>query len=212
MEYTLTPEEGRVLGCLLEKMMATPEYYPLSLNALINACNQKVNRMPVVSYDQTIVQGAIETLRQKQLVWINASGRVLKYREALTEHLELSKDQAAVVCILLLRGSQTIGEIRARTDRLYPFEDLESVHETLDGLCTRGLIEQGQRQPGQKENRYHHLLTEQQTVHETEIPSAGPVSSPPDQERITQLEEKVALLEEQVAGLRQIIETLTDEC
>ena len=138
MDICLTPEEMRVLGCLLEKKMATPEYYPLSLNALLNACNQKVNRTPVVTYDEPTVLQALEGLRGHQLLWINSSGRVVKYKEGLVERFDLAQDQAAALCILLLRGPQTVGEIRGRTDRLHAFDALEAVHDTLARLSELG--------------------------------------------------------------------------
>ena len=203
MDICLTPEEMRVLGSLLEKKMATPEYYPLSLNALVNACNQKVNRTPVVTYDESTVEQALEGLRAKQLLWINSSGRVVKYKEGLVEHLELGPDQAAILCILLLRGPQTVGEIRGRTDRLHVFDSLEGVHQTLDGLSSVGLVEPCARQPGQKEKRFCHCLGPAQDRSGAEAGSAQVTSPAPDEERLVKLEQDVANLSEELTALQQ---------
>jgi uncharacterized protein YceH (UPF0502 family) len=203
MEVCLTPEEVRVLGCLLEKMMATPEYYPLSLNALVNAANQKQNRSPVVSYDEAVVLQTVESLRGKGLLWANTSGRVIKYKEGLMDALELPKAEAAVICVLLLRGPQTVGEIRGRTERLYCFGGLEAVHGTLETLADKGLVEQMSRLPGQKEQRFTHLLApleveSDQIIDETEsIEEQGP-------DRLTELELKVETLSQELADFRQL--------
>jgi uncharacterized protein YceH (UPF0502 family) len=203
MPVILTPEEVRVLGCLLEKMMATPEYYPLSLNALVNACNQKVNRSPVVAYDEAIVLSAAESLRGKGLLWANTSGRVVKYKEGLMESLELPKAEAAVICALLLRGPQTVGEIRARTERLYCFDGLEGVHGTLETLATKGLVEQSARLPGQKEQRFHHLFApiEAESGEASQEPEPC-VEQGPD--RLDELELKVETLSTELADLKQL--------
>lgn len=204
MELCLTAEEVRVLGCLLEKKMATPEYYPLSLNALVNACNQKVNRDPVVNYDEHTVDTAVEGLRSKQLIWINTSGRVDKFAEGLVERFELPLDQAAVLCILLLRGPQTVGEIRGRTERLHAFADLEAVHQTLETLTEKAFVTQAARQPGRKERRYEQLLgsaTESSTS-ETMIAPAETIP-PQAPDRISELEERVTQLAERVADLEK---------
>ena len=206
MDICLTAEEMRVLGCLLEKKMATPEYYPLSLNALVNACNQKVNRTPVVSYDEAIVLQAVEGLRAQQLLWINSSGRVIKYKEGLVERLELSPDQAAALCILLLRGPQTVGEIRGRTDRLHAFDSLGAVHQTLDGLSSVGLVEPCARQPGQKEKRFSHCLGATPEPQGTEAVPMQLTASSQDEERLAKLEQEVANLGEELAALQQAFE------
>jgi len=203
MDICLTPEEMRVVGCLLEKKMATPEYYPLSLNALLNACNQKVNRTPVVSYDEPAVLQALEGLRAHQLLWINSSGRVVKYKEGLVEHLDLAPDQAAALCILLLRGPQTVGEIRGRTDRLHAFDSLEAVHQTLAGLSELKLVGPCARQPGQKEKRFCHSLG---PVSESSGPEGVPVqvtSASPNEERLARLEQDVTNLIEELTALKQ---------
>lgn len=208
MDISLTSGEVRVLGCLLEKKMATPEYYPLSLNALVNACNQKVNRTPVVTYDEPTVLRAIEGLRSKKLLWINTSGRVDKYAEGLVEQVELSQDQAAVMCILLLRGPQTVGEIRGRTDRLFTFDSLEAVHQTREGLVTMGYVEQLARQPGQKEIRFNHRLGSEEVDNDEEADPASESGATPDAnpERFDQLEAKVTALAEELSDLREAFE------
>jgi uncharacterized protein len=203
MDICLTPEEMRVLGCLLEKKMATPEYYPLSLNALLNAVNQKVNRTPVVSYDEAIVLQALEGLRGHQLLWINSSGRVVKYKEAVVERFELAGDQAAALCILLLRGPQTVGEIRGRTDRLHAFEGLEGVHDALSSLGELELAEQCARQPGQKETRFRQCLGADADTSESESMSTPVLPPSADQERLTQLEQAVASLTQELTDLQQ---------
>jgi len=203
MDICLTPEEMRVLGCLLEKKMATPEYYPLSLNALLNACNQKVNRTPVVTYDEPTVLQALEGLRGHQLLWINSSGRVVKYKEGLVERFDLAQDQAAALCILLLRGPQTVGEIRGRTDRLHAFDALEAVHDTLARLSELGLTEQCARQPGQKETRFCHCLGPELDTSGPEAVSAQVIPPSLDEERLAQLEQEVATLTQDLTALQQ---------
>ncbi|MBZ5631821.1 MAG: YceH family protein [Acidobacteriia bacterium] len=135
----LHPIEVRVLGSLLEKDLTTPEYYPLTLNALQNACNQKSSREPVVNYDETTVAQGLELLRQKQLV-LKVSGaghRVEKYAHRLGETLNLGRRELAILCVLMLRGPQTVGELRGRTERMHPFEDMEEVERVLEGLAAR---------------------------------------------------------------------------
>ncbi|NQV35552.1 MAG: YceH family protein [Phycisphaeraceae bacterium] len=205
MSVNLTPEEARALGCLLEKLMATPEYYPLSLNALVNACNQKVNRSPVVAYDEAIVLSAVESLRGKGLLWANTSGRVVKYKEGLMDSLELPKAEAAVICVLLLRGPQTVGEIRARSERLYCFDGLEGVHGTLETLAAKGFVEQAARLPGQKEQRFHHLFSpvevEAESVEDSHEPQPSMEQSP---DRLDELELKVEALSSELAEFKQL--------
>src|SRR6476469_520565 len=157
----LDPVEVRVLGALIEKEATTPEYYPLSLNALVNACNQKSNRFPVVDYDEETVKDAIERLRAKRLAMvIIGSGRVTKYSQSVSEHLNLGRRELAALCILLLRGPQTLGELKDRADRIFSFGDLEEAERTLDKLAewpSCPLAKKQPRQPGQKEARYAHL-------------------------------------------------------
>ena len=160
----LTDIEVRVLGALIEKDMTTPEYYPLSLNALVNACNQKSNRSPVVDYDEPTVARAIESLREKQLARLltGREHRVTKYRHWAWETLSLGPREMAVLCVLLLRGPQTVGELKDRTQRMYNFDDLASVEVCLDHLIERQpepLVAKLARQPGTREPRYAHLLS-----------------------------------------------------
>ena len=160
LDFQLEPAEARVLGALLEKEIATPEYYPLSLNGLVNACNQKSNRDPVVSYDEATVENALDGLRQKGLAVRITGGdsRVPKHAQRFTEKFNLGRREAAVVCVLLLRGPQTVGELRGRTERLYAFDDLEAVEGTLNRLAETGFARQLARQSGFKESRYAQLL------------------------------------------------------
>src|SRR6476620_3195312 len=162
MPETLEPTEARILGALIEKQLTTPEYYPLTLNALINACNQKNNRDPVVSLDEKTVSDALERLRDRNLVYVfyGSTSRVPKYKHMLPSVYELDERETAVVAVLMLRGPQTLGELRERTGRLHEFAGLGEVQETLDTLTRRDepLVLKLERQAGQKEARYAHLL------------------------------------------------------
>jgi uncharacterized protein len=156
--------EARVLGSLVEKQVTTPEYYPLTLNALTLACNQKNNRNPVTSYDESTVAEALETLREKNLVYVfhGSTSRVLKYKHVMPEVMHLSAPEVAIMCVLMLRGTQTPGELRGNASRLYQFSGLEEIQQTLDGLISREpepLVMRLPRQPGQKEARFIHLLS-----------------------------------------------------
>jgi len=159
MEIILTDTEIRVLGCLMEKEIATPDYYPLSLNGLINACNQKSNRNPVVTYDEDTVLYAISGLQERKLIRQSNLSRVAKYEQVFSTELKFILREVAIVCVLLVRGPQTTGEIRGRTERLYSFKDLEEVQETITSLESMSFIKKLPRQPGRKESRYTHLLS-----------------------------------------------------
>jgi uncharacterized protein YceH (UPF0502 family) len=163
MPLILTPIEARVLGALIEKDITTPDYYPLSLNALVNACNQKNNRDPVMTLDESAVRDALATLQEKRLAGpaSGADSRVSKFEHRLQEVFNFDRREVAVVCVLLLRGAQTPGELRGRTDRMYHFEALEDVVSTLDRLAQREppLACMLPRQPGTKESRYMHLFS-----------------------------------------------------
>ena len=194
--------EARVLGSLVEKELTTPDYYPLSLNALVNACNQTSNRDPVTAYDEPAVKRALETLRRKRLVFVfeGAASRVTKYGHKFAEALGLSQPEVAVLCVLLLRGSQTVGEIRGRTGRLYEFADLGAVEATLQALAARTpqpLVARLARQPGYKESRYAQLLSE------TPAPAAPDLSVLPAEAPGPTVEERLIRLEEEVAALRR---------
>lgn len=158
VDFVLSDEEVRVLGALLEKSMATPEYYPLTLNSLTIACNQKSNRDPVVAYEEGTVAAAVSGLIGKRLAVRSDAGRVTKYAECFSGNAKLLNREAALLCLLLLRGPQTVGELRGRSERLHPFNDLAEVNQTLDDLAEMGLVEKMARQPGRKESRFAHLL------------------------------------------------------
>ena len=152
--------ELRVLGCLLEKQRTTPDQYPLSLNALRLACNQTTNRDPVVAYDEGEIHDALQRLARRGWTRLasGAGSRAAKYRQLFDTELGLADDEVAVLCVLMLRGDQTPGELKQRTERLHRFDGLPGVHETLDALTGRELVERLERRPGQKEERYRHLL------------------------------------------------------
>src|SRR5690349_9971969 len=155
----LDSSEVRVLGALLEKEIATPDYYPLSLNALVNACNQKSNREPVVNYDEDTVETALTGLRAIGMaVRITGDSRVPKHGQRFTEKYNLGRREAAILCVLFLRGPQTSGELRGRTERLYEFDDLESVESTISKLAEMGFVTTLPRQAGFKEPRHAHLF------------------------------------------------------
>lgn len=203
--------EVRVLGALIEKQVTTPEYYPLTLNALVHACNQTSNRDPVVAYDERTVAGALERLRAKKLARVvqTADGRVPKYRHVLNEVVELKAAELAVMCVLLLRGPQTVGELRGRTERLYSFSDLTYVEGTLQGLMERAdgpLVVKLPRQAGRKESRYAHLLAGPVEVEEQPRslrPEPAMAAVRAENERIAQLEGEVATLRRELDELRQ---------
>jgi hypothetical protein len=158
MDIILNNEEARVLGCLIEKEMTTPDLYPLTLNALINACNQKTNRDPIVSYDEETVLQALDQLISKDLVWESKLSRAIKYEERFTHKKQMVNKEVAVICVLLLRGPQTIGEIKSRTERMCNFTSLDDVTKTLESTALFDSVERLPRQPGQKESRYRHTM------------------------------------------------------
>lgn len=195
METDLSNEEIRVLGCLIEKEMATPEYYPLSLNALMNACNQKSNRDPVVVYDEEMVRKALDDLMEKNFVWQSNVSRVPKYEERFVKDHDFIIQEAAVLCVLMLRGAQTTGEIRGRTERLFAFEDLEAVNNTLEDLISRGYVLKMARQPGRKEMRYSHLMSGVQPISNESVHSPSVAQTlPTDVDRVSALEKRVESL------------------
>jgi uncharacterized protein len=202
----LCAEELRVLGALVEKDLTTPEYYPLSLNALVNACNQKTNREPVVSYDEQTARAALESLRDRGLaVFVHESGsRVEKYRHKLGEAYNFTRGELALIGVLMLRGPQTAAELRERTQRMHAFEDLEVTTHALEKLAERELARLLPRVPGQKEQRWAQLFGGEpdMTPAAEETHSAGP-SLPA---RIEALEREVAELREQFAAFRRQFE------
>lgn len=201
--------EARVLGSLVEKQLTTPEYYPLTLNALTAACNQKSNRDPVVSYDETTITGAVDSLRDKNLVYLfyGSNSRAVKYKHMLPSVYDLDEAGVAIIAVLLLRGHQTLGELRERTGRLHEFSGLGEVQEALDELSRRDepLVLKLERQPGQKEARYAHLLSGEvdQQVVTRDNPSA-PAGARND--RIESLEAEVEKLRNEFASLRETFE------
>ncbi len=208
----LSATEARVLGALIEKQITTPDYYPLSLNALVNACNQLTNREPVLSLDEQTVVRALDSLRDKRLATLfsGAEARVAKYKHTLPDRLLLTPAEIALLCVLLLRGPQTVGELRTRTERLFAFDSLPEVEETLNALAARQpapLAAKLPRAPGAKESRFAHLL-------------GGPVEAPAA-ERAVPLEpataavraenERIAALEREVLALRTQLDALRAE-
>ena len=205
----LTPIETRVLGSLIEKDITTPDYYPLSLNALVNACNQKNNRDPVMTLDESAVREALSTLQQKRMAGpaSGADSRVTKYEHRLQEVFNFDRREIAVVCVLLLRGPQTPGELRGRTDRMYRFEALEDVISTLDRLAQRepSLVRSLPRQPGTKESRYLHLFSGEPPEHllQVNVARAPSPASADEGERITALEQEVSRLRTELSEVQQ---------
>jgi uncharacterized protein YceH (UPF0502 family) len=191
--------ELRVIGCLMEKQRTTPDGYPLTLNALRLACNQATNRDPVVDYDEETIRGAVARLRSRG--WVRfASGqgsRAAKYRHLVDQALQIGGAEQAVLTVMLLRGPQTPGELKGRTERLHPFASLAAVEETVDQLIHRGYAERVARRPGQKEDRFGHLLGS-----DAEAPDATGGTVPAVAPAVDSLEERVARLEREVAELR----------
>ena len=216
----LSPEEGRVLGCLLEKELTTPQLYPLTDNALVAACNQTTNRDPVVQYDVAAVRLAVRSLREQELVrTVHRPGeRSDKHRHLVDAAWELTPAEVAVLAVLLLRGPQTPGELRARTERMHPFATVEQVQEVLEALAARAepLVTRLERQPGRKEVRYAELVvgggaqpredgSSEQEAAPTEV--AGPPPGAADD--IRALRAEVAALAAEVAALRADVASIS---
>ena len=210
MTILLNAVEARVLGALVEKETTTPEYYPLSLNALVNACNQKNNREPVMSLDEETVRLALRGLEDDGLAGPRRGGdsRVTKYEHHLQEMFNFTRGETAVICVLLLRGAQTPGELRGRTERMHRFAEIEDVLGSLQKLTQRDppLVKALPRQPGTKETRYAHLLSG-----EVEVPEVvdARVAVASDDDRVARLETEVAELRREVAELKGQLERLT---
>ncbi len=200
----LSPEAARVLGCLIEKSQATPEYYPMTLNALVAACNQKTSREPIVEYGSDEVEAALTELKEKGLcAFVSGDGRVKKYAHRGGENgLDLSQAQLAILSIILLRGPQTLGEIKARSGRQHEFATLEEVQEVIDSLEDRtpALLEQAPRQAGQKETRYRHLFFAY--AEESEEP-AQDVSSSSLRSEVETLKHLVNVMQERIEVLEK---------
>jgi uncharacterized protein len=208
----LTPVETRVLGALIEKDITTPDYYPLSLNALVNACNQKNNRDPVMTVDESTVRDALGTLQEKRLAGTanGADSRVAKFEHRLQEVFNFDRREVAIICVLLLRGAQTPGELRGRTDRMYHFEALEDVVSTLDRLGQREppLVSVLPRQPGTKESRYMHLFSGE-PAEGTSARAIAPAEATSESAdfsstaRLSRLEDEVAALRQELTDIQQ---------
>lgn len=205
MDILFNAVEARVLGSLMEKELATPEYYPLSLNALVNACNQKTNRQPVMALEAKTVAMAVQTLKEKQAVLQSDTSRVPKYWQSFGKKNNLINREVALLSVLLLRGPQTAGELRSRSENLAPFADIEDVFKSLENLITAGMVSQLPRQPGQKEQRFSQLLTGEPDVAEPATARQEPImlEVAAEQGRIAALEQTVAELQAQVELLQE---------
>ena len=193
--------EIRVLGCLIEKQRTTPDVYPLTLNALRLACNQSTNRDPVVDYDENTIRSAIDRLVQRRWAtlasWSNR--RSMKYRHTLGKALELSDAELAVLAVLMLRGDQTPGELKGRTERLHRFADMDELGATLERLIERELVERLERRPGQREERYVHRLGSEE---QPQAPAAVPETGEPLAARVERLEAEVSALRAELDEVR----------
>lgn len=214
MNFVLSQVEARVLGCLIEKEITTPEYYPLSLNALVHACNQKSNRDPAMNLDEDAVRGALRGLGEQMLARsAGVDSRVAKFEHRLADAFNFTRPETAIVCELLLRGPQTPGELRSRAERLHPFEDLGVVHSTLKHLIERQppIVALLPRQPGTKEARYAHLFSgavEAPAAEATRQPQPSslpiePVAATTQSDRIAELERELAALRAEIADLHR---------
>lgn len=210
MDILLNDIEVRILGCLIEKGITTPDYYPLTLNALTAACNQKSNRNPVVSYEDTAVVRGLDSLREKGLVEkiYKADSRVPKYQHSFPQKYSLPSDSVAVMCELMLRGPQTVGEIRGRADRMHEFRDLQEVEEILTRLAEREppMAVKLPRQAGRKEPRFAHLLSGKPEIRDEEpaiSEEAATLRVRADNERIAKLEENMAALRAEFEKLKE---------
>jgi uncharacterized protein YceH (UPF0502 family) len=216
MASHLSATEVRVLGCLLEKQRTTPDAYPLSLNSLRLACNQSTNRDPVVDYDESIIRDALHRLERRGFTRLasGAGSRAPKYRHLLAEALPMDSAQQAVMCVLMLRGPQTPGELKQRTERMHAFGELTAVHDTLEQLIARELVARLERRPGHKEERYAQLLQDEDEPQATGVePRMAAGIQPPSQghghttvsDELEELRERVARLEAEVAELREAV-------
>ena len=208
----LNDVEVRVLGSLVEKQVTTPEYYPLTLNALMLACNQKNNRTPVTAYDEATVAQALETLREKNFAYVfyGSTSRVPKYKHVLPEVLHLSHPELSLLCVLLLRGPQTTGELATRAFRLHEFAGLEDVESTLNGLMTREpdpLVIRIPRQPGQKEARFAHLLAGEVSIEAMHEEVAPARSRGRDNDKMAAIEAEIETLKAEVGMLKTQFES-----
>jgi uncharacterized protein len=204
--HDLSPEELRVLGCLLEKQRTTPDTYPLTLNALRAACNQSTNRDPVVDYDEQTIRDALERLRRRGFTRLTSyhGSRAAKYRHLLDEALQIGPEEQAVLAVMMLRGPQTPGELHQRTERLHRFPDMAALQDVIDELMERELVTRYDRRPGQREDRYGHLLGGEAAEEPAADPGPPPPPPPPrSAERLDRLEREVAELRAELAALRE---------
>ena len=209
---TLNAAEVRVLGSLLEKEATTPEYYPLSLNALVNACNQKSNRDPVVNFNEETVLVALESLREKRLAFVITGSRVIKYSQRISETFNLGRRELVVLCVLLLRGPQTVAEIKDRSERMFSFADSTEVERVLEKLGdwpnAGALVTKLPRQPGQKEGRYAHLLAGEPIMESATEPG---LQAQPQSSKIVQLEEEIQQLRMELHELKRRFDELESQ-
>jgi uncharacterized protein len=208
MDYILTPEETRVLGCLIEKQITIPEYYPLTLNALLSASNQKSSRDPVAAYDEKSIVRALDGLREKKLVRMvsTAESRVAKYRQVFTDTANLTEQELGLLCVLMLRGPQTVGELRTRTERLCTFTSLDEVEASLLRLMNResgAMVARLPRQSGFKESRYAHLLSGAVTEETSVASLGGPSIESLEADRIAKLEAEIEVLHTELRALQK---------
>ncbi|MCZ6875628.1 MAG: YceH family protein [bacterium] len=217
MEFMLNPIEIRILGSLMEKEVTTPEYYPLTLNALTRACNQRSNRYPVIEFDEETVLQTLEGLTFDQNLAkrvISYDSRVPKYRHALTENLSLTPSEAAILCVLMLRGRQTAGEIRGRTERLCDFANLAAVETTLQSLMEHDcgpLVAKLPRQPGRKEARFAHLLCGELEPEDEDVPAVEASDRQIGSERIEALINEIGALRQELDALKQAFKEFKEQ-
>jgi uncharacterized protein YceH (UPF0502 family) len=206
----LSPTETRILGCLLEKERTTPEYYPLSLNSLVTACNQTTNRDPIVNYSEKTVEQGLDLLRQKKLAMLihTAGARVAKYRHTFLDLYNLNSREVAIICVLMLRGPQTPGELRLRTERMCGAMSLPDLEKLLDELSAGDdpLVKVIPARPGQKEKRYVHLLSPYVETYESAADRAPAIESAPQESRLDQLESELNHLRAEMNSLREDFE------
>jgi uncharacterized protein len=199
--HDLSPEEVRVLGCLLEKQRTTPDTYPLTLNALRAACNQSTNRDPVVAYDEETIREALDRLGRRRFTRLTSyhGSRAAKFRHLLDEALQVGPEEQAVLAVMMLRGPQTPGELLQRTERLHRFPDAATLDAVVERLVERELAARYDRRPGQREDRFGHLLGAEA---EEPAEAPAPAPAPPRQDRLDRLERELAELRAEVAALR----------
>ncbi len=204
MEQDLSAEEVRVLGALMEKEMTTPEYYPLTLNALVAACNQKTNRDPVTSFDQDTVARVLEGLKTRGLAYTSPGSRAQRHGQSFASRHNMVRPEAALLCVLMLRGPQTPGELRSRTERMHSFGSVSEAGEALNSLEDLGMVKNVGRRPGQKETRFAHTLSGGPYPEEPAVPEREPAHAPASFSK----DDKVEALSEEVKAIRQELEEL----